>query len=217
MVRPQEKAMTVLDANLKQAISDRCMHGPNVTLNANLVIQLIEYINKLEKVAREAADVEKLKNSLERCAQTAAITNTCRVVNPQGFSMYPAVDAMQEGESQVVKRAIVGQCDSLQSTLRTMSHDDLRQFEFDLDAATNIVTMVNKHTGERSTHLLSNVDVERIKSPGRTATSMAAVLALDPVQTGDPVYGIRCRTSLADVSTEEVRKACPDLSQMKNV
>lgn len=188
--------MTVLDANLKQAISDRCMHGPNVTLNANLVIQLIEYIGKLEKVAKEAADVAKLKNSLERCAQTAAITNTCRVVNPQGFSMYPAVDAMQEGASQTVQRVVVGQCDSLQSTLRTLDVDDLKDCRFELDERTNLVTMTDVNTGKKSQHLLTRHEVARIKNAIPNTYSMGA------------------RVNPAEFSAEAIRASCPDIEKL---
>lgn len=156
--------MTTLDAQLKQAISDRCMQGSNVTLNSNLVIQLIEYLDKLEKAVQYADSVcgmlksagyagkaEALTERIQRCIQIAGITNTCRVVNPQING--PVVTEAGAKLSAM----LLGECDSLQSTIRTLKSDDLRDYNFVLDPHTNVVTMTNTKTGETSQHLVRNL------------------------------------------------------------
>lgn len=76
--------MKTLDADLRLEVATRASSALNVALNSNLIFNMLEYINRLEKVVevveRLPIDDKKLTNELERLDAALTIVNSCKVI-----------------------------------------------------------------------------------------------------------------------------------------
>jgi hypothetical protein len=72
-------------------VSTLCLNGRDVVLNSNFVLNLIEYVKRLEDVARQAdtvalllkptcpGEAESLESKIRRAIGVATVVNTCKV------------------------------------------------------------------------------------------------------------------------------------------
>lgn len=116
-------------------------------------------------------------------AMKATLEETQRVrehvqsqLNTSLSSLFPALAAMQAGnqvwvervyhdlDSDEVKAAcpdiskiLRGNCDSLTDSLRSMKADEARHLRYVFDSETNLVEVTNTLTGEKSTHVVTNL------------------------------------------------------------